>query len=90
MGLLQMQLRYAIELRGGDRAIPFFRKMAHWYLKAMRVPTHLRHNFQQAMTLAEVETVLERIIVHGPMGAERNEVLADMHIPVPSGPVERW
>ena len=32
--LLRRQFAFVVELRGPDRAIPFFRKMAHWYLKS--------------------------------------------------------
>jgi nifR3 family TIM-barrel protein len=87
--LLRRQFQYVIELRGTDRAIPFFRKMGHWYLKAMRVPPVLRNSFQQAHDVARFEVVLQEIATHGPATGDRRQ-LPDMHIHVPAGPVERW
>lgn len=88
--LLRRQFDYVIELRGPDRSIPFFRKMGHWYLKSMRVPPPLRNEFQLAKTLDEFDALLTRIADHGPTTGGRTGFLPDMHIPVPSGPVERW
>jgi len=90
MALLRRQFDYAIELRGPDRAIPFFRKMAHWYLKSMLVSARLRDAFQKASTIEEVETVLSEIVARGPLSGSRADTLPDMSIPVPSGPVEHW
>jgi nifR3 family TIM-barrel protein len=88
--LFRRQFDYVIELRGPDRAIPFFRKMAHWYLKAMHVAPTLRNDFQQARTREAVEGVLAEIATRGPTVGSRFETLPDLHIPVPSGPVEHW
>lgn len=88
--LLWRQLGYLIESRGEQRAISHFRKMAHWYLKGMFVPADLRNLYQQATVLDEVRTVLDLIIARGPTRGNREEVLPDLHIPVPGGPVERW
>jgi hypothetical protein len=79
-----------VELRGPDRAIPFFRKMAHWYLKSMQVMARLRDAFQKACTIEEMEAILSQIIAHGPRSGDRSETLPEMQIPVPSGPVEHW
>jgi tRNA-dihydrouridine synthase B len=88
--LLRRQFEYVIELRGEQRAIPFFRKMGHWYLKAMHVPAHLRNAFQQAKSREQLHTVLAEIAAHGPTRTYRDGLLPEMHIPVPSGPVEHW
>ncbi|MSR59233.1 MAG: tRNA dihydrouridine synthase DusB [Planctomycetaceae bacterium] len=88
--LLRRQFTYAIELRGPERAVPFFRKMAHWYLKSMHVAPTLRNAFQQAHTVAAVEQTLDEIAARGPTVGSRFEQLDEMHIPVPSGPVEHW
>jgi nifR3 family TIM-barrel protein len=90
MRLLRRQLAFVIELRGPERAVPFFRKMAHWYLKFMRMTARQRHEFQQAMTLDEVESVLTRIEEIGPHDGDRLATPTEMHIPVPSGPIEHW
>lgn len=89
LGLLRRQFQYVIELRGADRAIPFFRKMGHWYLKSMRVPPVLRNAFQQAHDVARFESILQEISAHGPATGDRRQ-LPEMHIHVPSGPVEHW
>jgi hypothetical protein len=64
--------------------------MAHWYLKAMHVPPTLRNDFQQAKTLPAVEATLNEIAARGPTVGSRYEQLPELHIPVPSGPVEHW
>ncbi len=88
--LLRRQFGYVVELRGPDRAIPFFRKMGHWYLKAMLVPPTLRNDFQKARTPDEIEAVLNRIIERGPSVGDRHADLPELHIPVPGGPIEHW
>lgn len=88
--LLRRQFGYVVELRGPERAVPFFRKMAHWYLKSMQVTARMRNEFQHAGTPEQVEAVLSEIIAQGPISGERGEALPDMHIAVPSGPVEHW
>lgn len=90
LGLLLQQFQYVIELRGEDRAIPFFRKMGHWYLKAMRVHPRLRNDFQMAKTPADFREVVARISEAGPLVGSRSDVMPEMHIPVPSGPIEHW
>lgn len=89
LDLLRKQFDYVIDLRGPDRAIPFFRKMGHWYLKSMHVPPHLRNEFQLAKSLEAFDTVLTRITAHGPTVGSRNDP-PDVHIPVPSGPISLW
>jgi tRNA-dihydrouridine synthase B len=88
--LFKRQLGYLAESRGMGSAIVMFRKTAHWYLKAMRVPSWLRNRFQTANTAEEIDAALREIELHGPIGGDRTGTLPDLAIPVPSGPVERW
>ena len=88
--LLKRQFRYLEELRGPTRAVIMFRKMGHWYLKSMRVRAALRHLFQLATTRAEFDRALDAISLEGPVGQNREGALDGWHVPVPSGPVERW
>ena len=88
--LLRRQFRYLEEQHGTETAIVRFRKMAHWYLKAMRVHAVLRNRFQQACTKREFDAILNEIAEEGPVGGTRNGLLPEMSVPVPSGPVERW
>ena len=88
--LLQRQFDYVVEQRGLERAISSFRKMAHWYLKAMLVPASLRNMLQSAKTRAEFDASLVEIAEKGPSRGSRTGVLPDLHIPVPSGPNELW
>ena len=88
--LVDRQFQYVIELRGPDRAIPFFRKMGHWYLKSMHVPPVLRNQFQLARTPDQFHAALAKIAEHGPTVGTRTGDLPEYHIPVPSGPVEHW
>lgn len=90
LALVRRQLSYLDETRGIESAIVMFRKTAHWYLKAMRVRGRLRNDFQMARTREELDEVLARITEQGPTTGSRTGILPDMHVPVPSGPVERW
>jgi nifR3 family TIM-barrel protein len=88
--LLKHQFAYLEELRGTRSAISQFRKTAHWYLKAMRVPAKLRGRFQAASNSAEIDLALAAIQEFGPIGGDRTGVLPQLTVPVPSGPVDRW
>jgi len=88
--LLKRQFGYLEELRGTQAAAIVFRKTGHWYLKAMRVRARLRHQFQLARTRAELDAALDAIAEDGPVRGTRTGVLPQMHVPVPSGPIERW
>lgn len=88
--LLQRQFGFLEQRHGSSRAIILFRKMAHWYLKGMRVRKALRHDFQQARTRQQFEEALDRIREAGPSIGDRHGLLPELHVPVPSGPVERW
>lgn len=90
LALVRKQLSYLDETRGIESAIIMFRKTAHWYLKAMRVRGRLRNDFQMARTREELDAVLARIAAQGPSVGTRTSQLPEMHVPVPSGPVERW
>lgn len=90
LALFREQLGYLAETQGAERGITQFRKMAHWYLKGMHVPAHLRNEYQLACTWAEVEDAIARILEHGPRHGDRQQVLPELHIPVPSGPIAQW
>ncbi|MBM83465.1 MAG: tRNA dihydrouridine synthase DusB [Planctomycetaceae bacterium] len=88
--LLRRQFGYMEEQHGTKNAIITFRKMGHWYLKSMRVRAALRHQFQLARTIDEFEAALAEIAEEGPTRGTKTGELPEWHIPVPSGPVERW
>ena len=90
LSLFLRQFEYLEERHGTERAIVKFRKMAHWYLKGMRVRKRLRGIFQQAKTRLEFDTALATIQAAGPIGGDRTGVLRDVHVPVPSGPNAHW
>jgi tRNA-dihydrouridine synthase B len=90
LSLMQRQLRFLLGQVGESRAITSFRKMGHWYLKAMRVRADLRNEFQIAQTWGQIETAIARIAEAGPMHGGRTGLLPEMHVSVPSGPNERW
>ncbi|RLT05281.1 MAG: tRNA dihydrouridine synthase DusB [Planctomycetota bacterium] len=90
---LQLMLQqYACleERHGSERAIIRFRKMAHWYLKGMRILKRLRGDFQQVSSRAEMNAAIAEIQKSGPIDGNRSGVLTDVEIPVPSGPVDKW
>lgn len=88
--LMLEQFRYLEERHGGERAIVLFRKMAHWYLKGMRVRKRLRGDFQKVCTPEQMAAALSVIRNEGPVDGNRTGVLSDCHVPVPSGPVDKW
>jgi len=90
LALLRRQYGYLAERHGPEKAIVRFRKMAHWYAKSMRVGASLRHRLQLAQTEGEFESAVAAIAASGPTTGDRSGLLPDMHVPVPSGPVERW
>ncbi|WP_417851317.1 tRNA dihydrouridine synthase DusB [Thalassoglobus sp.] len=90
LNLMMRQFGYLEELVGPRRAVVMFRKMGHWYLKGMRVRKALRHQFQTARDRDELQIALDAISEAGPVGGSRTGLLPEMHVPVPSGPVEKW
>lgn len=88
--LLRRQFGFLVQQHGHERAAIMFRKMGHWYLKGMRVPARLRHDFQLARTESEWEAAIAAICAAGPSQGQRDGILPDLCVPVPSGPVERW
>ncbi len=88
--LLQRQFHLLELQRGTETAISAFRKMAHWYLKAMTVPAPLRNQFQMAKSKLEVETALADIVTHGPARRDAAGQLPELSIPVPAGPNSNW
>lgn len=90
LALMRRQFVYLQEWVGEETALSAFRKMAHWYTKAMRVGAALRQAVQTANTMEEFDEALAAIAAAGPNGASKDGVLPDFQIPVPAGPNERW
>lgn len=88
--LMLRQFGYLEERHGSERALRTFRKMAHWYLKGLRVRAGLRHAFQLAACRQEFDALIEQVRRAGPVDGSRDGVLTGVHVPVPSGPVDRW
>jgi nifR3 family TIM-barrel protein len=88
--LMLQQYEFLEERHGSGRAIVLFRKMAHWYLKGMRVPKKLRGDFQIVRTRDELNAALTVIRNAGPVGGDRSGVLTDVQVPVPEGPIDKW
>ncbi len=88
--LMIRQFEFLEKRFGSERAIVLFRKMAHWYLKGMRVRKRLRGDFQKVRTRAEFDAALLKIRQEGPVDGNRSGILTDARISVPSGPIDRW
>ncbi|MCH2200380.1 MAG: tRNA dihydrouridine synthase DusB [Fuerstiella sp.] len=88
--LMVSQFEFLEKRFGSERAIVQFRKMAHWYLKGMRVRRRLRGDFQFVRTRPEFDDAVKQIREEGPVDGNRTGVLTDAHIPVPSGPIDKW
>ncbi len=90
MQLMRLQVQYLSEQLDDYGAVVQFRRMATWYLKAMRVRVKLRQQVQVAQSVAELSAAFDLIDAAGPMLGGRADELPPLHIPVPSGPNERW
>ena len=88
--LMVRQFGYLEDRHGAERALRMFRKMAHWYLKGLRVRAALRHQFQSITTREGFDALLGEVRREGPARGGRDGVLTDVHVPVPSGPIDRW
>ncbi len=88
--LMVNQYEFLEERLGSEAAIIRFRKMAHWYLKGMRIRKRLRGDFQFVRTRLEFDAAINAISAEGPVDGNRTGVLPDAHIPVPSGPIDKW
>jgi len=88
--LMQQQFACLEEQHGSERAIVLFRKMAHWYLKGMRVLKRLRGDYQNVRTKEEMNQAMAQIQEAGPVDGNRTGVLTDVQVPVPGGPVDKW
>ena len=88
--LMLQQFACLEERHGSERAIIRFRKMAHWYLKGMRILKRLRGDFQKVSTKEEMNAAIAEIQQSGPIDGNRTGILTDIEIPVPSGPVDKW
>lgn len=65
--LMLQQFSCLEERHGSERAIVLFRKMAHWYLKGMRILKRLRGDFQQVRTREEMDAAIAAIREAGPI-----------------------
>jgi len=90
LSLMLQQFSCLEERYGCERAIILFRKMAHWYLKGMRILKSLRGDFQKVQTQADMDAAIAEIRAAGPVDGNRSGVLTDVEIPVPHGPVDKW
>ncbi|MBC8290314.1 MAG: hypothetical protein H8E37_08360 [Planctomycetes bacterium] len=88
--MLLGQFGYVIEQGGGQGGVVRFGKLAHWSLKSMRVRPKLRNMLQKAKTKEQFDAAIRDIERAGPRGYDKTGVLPDMHVPVPSGPIDRW
>lgn len=62
--LMLKQYGYLEERFPPERAIIIFRKMAHWYLKGMKVRKKLRGDFQFVKTRQEFEDAIQLSLIH--------------------------
>lgn len=91
MQLLLRQVEFLLEQHQSEEyALIQFRRTVHWYLKGMRVRGKLRHQVQQAKTLAEFQEIIQTIEAEGPHGRDRQDQLPELTIPVPGGPNAHW
>lgn len=90
LSLMLFQYAFLEERFGPERGLVLFRKMAHWYLKGMRVRKKLRGEFQSVCTLQDLSDIMGRIRTEGPVDGNRTGVLSDVEIAVPRGPVDKW
>ena len=87
--LMLQQFTCLEERHGSERAIILFRKMAHWYLKGMRIRKQQRGDFQKVHTKSEMEVAIAEIQQAGPVDGNRTGVLMDEQRPLPNKPLDK-
>ena len=70
LSLMLKQYEFMEDQHPPERAIILFRKMAHWYLKGMRIRKKLRGDFQFVKTREDFDKALAKIRAEGPVGGK--------------------
>jgi len=74
-------------LRTEKVACVLFRKIAKWYGLALRLPRPMRHRLVMIRDAAEFREIMAELRLTKPQAPASGH---EPHIPVPSGPNERW
>ncbi len=76
--------------RGEHFACLTFRKVANWYCRVLRPGREVQQRLVRLESVAEFDEIVARLCATGPPARWTAAGAAEMHIPVPGGPVERW
>ncbi len=76
--------------RGEHFACLTFRKVANWYCRVLRPGREVQQQLVRLASIAEFEEIVERLRAQGPPPRWTAAGAAELQIPVPGGPIERW
>src|SRR5262249_52944094 len=79
-----------VDQRGEHFACLTFRKVANWYCRVLRPGREAQQRLVRLESVAEFDGILGRLRDKGPPPRWSAAGAAELHIPVPGGPVERW
>lgn len=78
-----------VDQRGEHFACLTFRKVANWYCKVLRPGREVQQSLVRLDSIRQFEDLLSRIRDRQAAAGAEDQSLP-FHIPVPSGPIERW
>jgi hypothetical protein len=76
--------------RGERFACLTFRKVANWYCRALRTGREVQQRLVRLESVAAFEEIVAGLRDNGPPADRAEWQAPEPHVPVPSGPVERW
>jgi nifR3 family TIM-barrel protein len=84
-------LQRLVEWRGSEYGgCTHFRKVAAWYGKALKMPKADKHKLTMLSSVAEFESLAQRLLDQGPPVGWSEYDATDAQIPVPTGPIAHW
>jgi tRNA-dihydrouridine synthase len=90
LAFMERHFRLLLEQRGEHFACLTFRKVANWYCRVLRPGREVQQRLVRLASVAEFDEIVGRLRDAGPPPRWTAAGAAEMHIPVPGGPVERW
>jgi nifR3 family TIM-barrel protein len=87
---MERHFHLLVDQRGERFACLTFRKVANWYSKALRPGREVQQRLIRLESVAEFEEIVAQLRHQGGPRDWGEWGKDGLHIPVPSGPVERW
>jgi nifR3 family TIM-barrel protein len=91
VAFMRLHLRRLVEWKGNERfGCIHFRKVATWYVRALRLPKAVQQRLVMLRELGEFETVIAPFEEQGPPPGWGEWDVQASHVAVPAGPVSHW